>query len=250
LSPGVPALHAGVPLGPDLDERNPRHRFPSEISRETRNAAYRGDCSDVSVAYPRRDVTQIMAFRTISSAPAVGLGVTVVLLISGSTRSASTNSAALRTVAALAPDGIETPWYDGLAELPAFNPDDDGAAHPSVVALHEQISRADAVLLCTPEYAGTLPGSFKNLLDWTVGTADLHEKPTAFLNVAAPGRGEGAVATLTAVLGYLGAQIEPHACARLPVASDAVGPDGLVTSVEFQTGALDALTRLAGVISA
>jgi NAD(P)H-dependent FMN reductase len=170
--------------------------------------------------------------------------VTVVLLISGSTRSASTNSAALRTVRAIAPDGIETLWYDGLTELPAFSPDDDGTGHPSVVALREQLSRADAVLLCTPEYAGTLPGSFKNLLDWTVGTGDLYEKPAAFLNVAAQGRGEGAAATLTTVLGYVGADVDPAACARLPVARDAVGPDGLVTTIEFRTGALEVLTRL------
>lgn len=169
---------------------------------------------------------------------------TVVLLISGSTRSASTNTAALRTVAALAPADIETRWYEGLADLPAFNPDDDGTAHRSVVALHDQISSADAVLLCTPEYAGTLPGSFKNLLDWTVGTGDLYEKPTAFLNIAAPGRGDGAAATLLTVLGYVGAQVDPHACARLPVSRDDVGPDGLVTSAEFRTSALDALTHL------
>jgi chromate reductase len=170
--------------------------------------------------------------------------VTVVLLISGSTRSASSNTAALRTVAALAPTGIETAWYEALGDLPAFNPDDDGTAHPSVVALHEQISNADAVLFCTPEYAGTLPGSFKNLLDWTVGTADLYGKPAAFLNVAALGRGDGAAATLISVLGYVGAQVDPDACARLPVSRDDIGPDGLVTSVEFRTGALDALIRL------
>ena len=169
---------------------------------------------------------------------------TVVLLISGSTRLASTNTAALRTVAALAPAGIETQWYEGLADLPAFNPDDDGTAHPSVVALHEQISGADAVLLCTPEYAGTLPGSFKNLLDWTVGSADLYEKPIAFLNVAAPGRGDGAAATLIAVLGYVGARVQSDACVRLPVSGDEVGPDGLVMSPEFRAGALDALVRL------
>jgi chromate reductase len=170
---------------------------------------------------------------------------TVVLLISGSTRSASINTAALRTVAALASPGIETLWYDGLVDLPAFNPDDDGTAHAAVVGLHERISGADAVLFCTPEYAGTLPGSFKNLLDWTVGSADLYEKPTAFLNVAAPGRGDGAAATLVAVLGYVGARVEPDACARLSVATGDIGPDGLITSVEFRTGALDALTRLA-----
>jgi NAD(P)H-dependent FMN reductase len=174
---------------------------------------------------------------------------TVVLLISGSTRSASTNTAALRTVAALAPTGIETPLYDGLADLPAFNPDDGETSHSSVIALHQEISGADAVLLCTPEYAGTLPGSFKNLLDWTVGSADLYEKPTAFLNVAAPGRGDGAVDTLISVLGYVGAQIRSDACARLPVYMDGVGPNGLVTSLEFRTGALGALTRLARAVT-
>jgi chromate reductase, NAD(P)H dehydrogenase (quinone) len=173
--------------------------------------------------------------------------VTVVLLISGSTRTASTNTAALRTVAALAPTGVETRWYNDLSDLPAFNPDDDGSVHPSVVALHEQISGADAVLFCTPEYAGTLPGSFKNLLDWTVGSGDLYEKPVAFLNIAAPGRGDGAIATLIAVLGYVGAQIEADACARVPVTGTDVGPDGVVTSIEFRTGALNALTRLAGL---
>ncbi|MFI9510594.1 NADPH-dependent FMN reductase [Nocardia sp. NPDC052566] len=169
---------------------------------------------------------------------------TVVLLISGSTRAASTNSAALRTVQAIAPEGIETAWYDGLPELPAFSPDDDGTGHPSVLALREQLSRADAVLLCTPEYAGTLPGSFKNLLDWTVGTAHLYEKPTTWINVGAPGRGEGADATLALVLGYVGAHVEPTGRAKLTVARDAVGEDGLVTDPEFHTAALEVLTRL------
>ncbi|PXX64948.1 NAD(P)H-dependent FMN reductase [Nocardia tenerifensis] len=169
---------------------------------------------------------------------------TVVLLISGSTRGASTNSAALRTVQAVAPDGVDARWYDGLADLPAFNPDDDGTGHPSVLALREQLSQADAVLFCTPEYAGTLPGSLKNLLDWTVGNADLYEKPTAWITVAAPGRGEGAAATLALVLGYVGADVEAGECPRLPVGRDDVGPDGLVTTAEFRGGAVEALNAL------
>ncbi|MEV6556138.1 NADPH-dependent FMN reductase [Nocardia sp. NPDC051756] len=169
---------------------------------------------------------------------------TVVLLISGSTRSASTNSAALRTVQALAADGVDARWFDGLAALPAFDPDDDGTGHPSVLALREQLSQADAVLFCTPEYAGTLPGSLKNLLDWTVGNADLYEKPTAWINVAALGRGDGAAATLALVLGYVGADIDPDGGARLPVGREAVGPDGLVTTAEFRSGAVEALNKL------
>lgn len=169
---------------------------------------------------------------------------TVVLLISGSTRAASTNTAALRTVAAVAPVGVTTTWYDGLVDLPAFSPDDDGTAHASVLALREQLSGADAVLLCTPEYAGTLPGSLKNLLDWTVGTADLYEKPVTWINVAAPGRGDGADATLATVLGYVGADLEPSGPAKLTVARDAVTADGLVGDDTFRSGARAVLDRL------
>jgi hypothetical protein len=52
-----------------------------------------------------------------------------------------------------------------------------------VARLREEITAADAVLFCTPEYAGTLPGSFKNLLDWTVGGGQLDNKPTAWIPV-------------------------------------------------------------------
>jgi NAD(P)H-dependent FMN reductase len=115
-----------------------------------------------------------------------------VLLISGSTRTGSTNTAALLTAAALAPRAVTTVLYQGLATLPAFNPDHDGDLLPEAVAeLRREIGGADAVLLCTPEYAGTLPGSFKNLLDWTVGGADLYGKPVAWINVAAANRGHG-----------------------------------------------------------
>jgi NAD(P)H-dependent FMN reductase len=77
-----------------------------------------------------------------------------VLLVSGSTRSGSTNTAALATAAELAPDQVTAVRYGGLASLPAFNPDDDGDRLPEAVAdLRERIAAADAVLFCTPEYA-------------------------------------------------------------------------------------------------
>jgi chromate reductase, NAD(P)H dehydrogenase (quinone) len=158
-----------------------------------------------------------------------------VLLVSGSTRAGSTNTAALRTAEALAPEGVTALLYDGLARLPHFNPDDDHPPlPPPVVDLREHIARADAVLFCTPEYAGALPGSFKNLLDWTVGGAELYGKPVAWINVAAEGRGVLAEASLKTVLGYVGAVPIEAACLRVPVARDAVGPDGLVTDPDFR----------------
>ncbi|MGH3266981.1 MAG: NADPH-dependent FMN reductase, partial [Trebonia sp.] len=66
-----------------------------------------------------------------------------VLLVSGSTRKGSANTAALMTMAALAPRRVTPVMYDGLSDLPAFNPDHDGDLLPAVVAaLREQIAAA------------------------------------------------------------------------------------------------------------
>lgn len=158
-----------------------------------------------------------------------------VLLVTGSTRDGSVNTAALTTMAAAAPSEVTAVLYDGLAGLPAFNPDHDGDRLPEAAAgLRRQIAAADAVLFCTPEYAGSLPGSFKNLLDWTVGGGEMYGKPAAWLNVAAPGRGEGAEGTLAVVLGYVGAVIVETACRRVPVDRATVGPDGTVRDPRFE----------------
>jgi chromate reductase len=160
---------------------------------------------------------------------------TRVLLISGSTRGKSTNTAALRTAQATAPGDVTTRLYAGLSDLPAFNPDDDHAPlHAAVADLREQIAAADGVLFCTPEYAGALPGSFKNLLDWTVSSGELYGKPVAWINVAAEGRGGQALASLATVLGYVDAAVVEAACLRVFVPRDSIGPDGVVITPELR----------------
>jgi chromate reductase len=151
-----------------------------------------------------------------------------VLLVSGSTRRASTNGAVLRTVAGLVPDGVDTTLYAGIAGLPAFTTDAGDDLPPPVLELSQAVSAADAVLFCVPEYAGTLPGSFKNALDWMVGTGDFYGKPVAWLNVAAANRGEGAIATLRLVTGYLGAVVIEHACVHVPIDRAMIGSDAIV----------------------
>ncbi len=168
-----------------------------------------------------------------------------VLLVSGSTRPGSTNTAALRTVQAMAPAGSTALLYEGLAELPAFNPDDDFEPLPPAVAgLRREIAQADAVLFCAPEYAGALPGSFKNLLDWTVGGTEIYAKPVAWINVAADGRGLNTEASLATVLGYVGATIVETACARVPVGRDAVGSDGIVVDPNLRSRLAQAMLIL------
>ncbi|MFF3213484.1 NADPH-dependent FMN reductase [Streptomyces sp. NPDC002886] len=154
----------------------------------------------------------------------------VILLLSGSLRAGSSNETVLRTARAAAPSGVRTVLYEGLADLPHFNPDDDADPLPAPVArLRAAIAEAAGILICTPEYAGTLPGSFKNLLDWTVGGTEICDKPAAWVNAAAPGRGQGAEDTLRTVLGYTGADIRDAACVRIPVDRGTVGADGTIT---------------------
>ncbi|KPI20072.1 NADPH-dependent FMN reductase [Actinobacteria bacterium OK074] len=171
----------------------------------------------------------------------------VILLLPGSLRVGSSNEAVLRTAHAVAADaGVGAVLYDGLAGLPHFNPDDDTDPLPGpVAALRAAIERAAGILICTPEYAGTLPGSFKNLLDWTVGGTEICDKPTAWVNSAAPGRGGGATATLRTVLGYTGADVVEPACVQIPVERGVVGTDGLIADEGVRRQLRDVLGLLA-----
>lgn len=167
----------------------------------------------------------------------------MILLICGSLRAGSGNAAVLGTAATFA----TTTTFDGLAELPHFNPDDDREPlHPAVAALRKQIGAAEALLFCTPEYAGGLPGSFKNLLDWTVGGGEIYGKPVAWINassVAAPTGGADAHDSLRKVLTYAGARIVEDACVRIPIPRDAVA-DGQVTDPDLRGRIAVAVKRL------
>lgn len=151
------------------------------------------------------------------------------LLICGSLRAASTNMAMMRTVLQMLPDGVAGTFYEGLATLPHFDPDDDHDPLPAAVeALRASLSDADAILFCTPEYAGGLPGSFKNLLDWTVGGQEI-ELPVGWINVStAPGGAQRAHESLGVVLGYTGAQVVTTACRQIPVRRDLIDSDGTI----------------------
>jgi chromate reductase len=166
-----------------------------------------------------------------------------ILLISGSTRDGSLDMAALRTAARFAPAEITATLYDGLRVLPAFVP---GEQYPpdAVARLRQQVNAADALLFSTPEYAGSLPGSLKNLLDWLIDGGELDGKPAAWLSVAAPGQGEGARAALEDVLGHGNARLLRAACIRVPLDLGMVD-NGIVTDPRLHVALLDMLQALA-----
>ena len=107
-----------------------------------------------------------------------------VLAISGSLRAASLNSALLRATARIAPPGIEVRVFDGIGQLPLFNPDLESADPPAVATLRTQIMAADALLIASPEYAHGVTAAIKNALDWMVGNESFVNKPVALFNAS------------------------------------------------------------------
>ena len=168
------------------------------------------------------------------------------LAISGSLRAHSSNGELLRALARVAAPEVGVEIYDGLASLPHFNPDDDVEPLPPAVAdLRARIAAADAVLFCTPEYAGALPGSFKNLLDWTVGGPEMYGKPVAWVNASAsPTRAAKAHESLETVLRTIHADVVSEACRHVPVARGRV-VDGLVADPDARAGIAEVLAALA-----
>ena len=174
-----------------------------------------------------------------------------ILLVSGSNREGSTNAAVLRTAAAVAPDGVQTVTYPGIGELPIFNPDHDREGipvDPRVAEMRRGVEASDAVLFCTPEYAGAMPAALKNLLEWTIGDAGTYQKPVAWINAAgaaAPSGAADAHESLRKVLGYAGADIVEDATVRIPVERSLVGADGQVTDA----AARDQIAAALGVLA-
>jgi len=112
-----------------------------------------------------------------------------ILAFSGSLRKGSTNTALLRAAADEAPDGVTFNFADWSA-IPIYNGDDEAAngTPSSVEALAEQMRAADGFIFAVPEYNFSIPGGFKNTVDWLsrVKQQPFADKPSAVLG-AAPG---------------------------------------------------------------
>lgn len=134
-----------------------------------------------------------------------------ILAVSGSLQAKSSNLTLLDVASRAAPSDVTVTRFDGLRDLPHFNPDleADGAAPPApVVAWRTALAESDGVLIASPEYGHSLPGVLKNAIDWAIFSGELEFKVIAITcAVPAPERGRMGLQALRQTLNAVSAVI-------------------------------------------
>lgn len=153
----------------------------------------------------------------------------------------------LRAAASLVPATATVSLFTGLGELPHFNPDldADAAVLPeSVQAFRAQVDAADAILICSPEYAHGVPGALKNALDWLVSGPEIVYKPIGLLN-ASP-RSTHAQASLAETLRTMSTELVPGASIALALDGRRLDAVDIVASPDLAEPLRSALHALLG----
>lgn len=173
---------------------------------------------------------------------------TRVLAFAGSMRKDSRNRRLLAAATALAPADIEVVTYEGLAVIPPFNEDHETDLVPAtVVHWRDAIMSADAMLIATPEYNGSIPGQLKNALDWAsrpYGACVLTGKAVATCSVSPSSYGAAwAQADLRKVLKQCGAAVVGDELI-VPSAHTCFDDEGKLNATSVADALRDRLARL------
>lgn len=180
---------------------------------------------------------------------------TTIIGLSGSLRAGSFNTALLRAASGLMPERAELlvntihgiPLYDGDVE--------ESTGIPAAVRqLGDAIANADGLLLATPEYNNSIPGPFKNAIDWLSRIEDgprpiFTGKPVAVIG-ASPG-GFGTLLSQNAWLSVLRTlETRPWFGGRLLVsrAAGVFGADGRMTDESTRKKLQDFLAGFVGYV--
>jgi 2-hydroxychromene-2-carboxylate isomerase/NAD(P)H-dependent FMN reductase len=131
-----------------------------------------------------------------------------ILAVCGSLQARSGNRALIDCALRVAPAGAEVIPFEGLRELPPFDPDVEPGAVASVERWRQALRDCEAVIVACPEYGFSVPGVLKNAIDWVIGSAELERKIVATAAcVSWPERGRRGLEALHVPLRAVSARI-------------------------------------------
>ena len=144
----------------------------------------------------------------------------------------------------MAPPEVSIEIFQGVGNLPHFN---DPEETPAVVNdFKSKVKNADAILICTPEYAFGIPGSLKNALDWIVSTGEFMDKPTGVVTAAS--HAEKGHAALLLTLTAIAARIIPDATLMIPFVRSKLDATGQIKDARVASDLNRVLTSLIAAV--
>lgn len=168
--------------------------------------------------------------------------------LAGSLRAGSTNRALLDAANILAPTGVTISLADPGA-LPHFNSDLEGEQLPmEAAAWRSKVAECDGMVVSCPEYAGGIPGTFKNALDWLVPEPRLYRKPVAI--ISASQRSVLAQDALRVVLRTMSADVVEQASATLDLLGSKAGAEEIARDEAMSRKIAETLRALVAYIRA
>ncbi|MDR6568574.1 NAD(P)H-dependent FMN reductase [Chitinophaga ginsengisegetis] len=171
------------------------------------------------------------------------------LAICGSTRQSSSNHHLIKAITELGAGKFTVQLLDSLTAIPHFNPDldmDAGSAPEAVQHFRAQLAAADAVLICTPEYAIGVPGTLKNAIDWTVSSMHFSQKPVALITAGTSGH--KAHQSLLGTLLIIESKIAEDAQLVISSVRTKVNGEGVITDADTETQVRKLIDALAAVV--
>jgi len=171
-----------------------------------------------------------------------------ILAISGSLKSTSSNTSILRAISQFKTENIDFILFNGLDELPHFNPEKEEGTS-AVANFKEHLKKADGVIISTPEYAFGVPGTLKNALDWLVSSGELNEKPV--IAISASPMYEGGLKAMTSLLltlSALGTKMNEKSHLSIPNILNKLNKSGEITDLQTNADLLELYEHLLSFI--
>lgn len=146
-----------------------------------------------------------------------------ILGFAGSLRKDSYNRKLLKIAQGLLPENTTFEIFD-LIDIPLFNEDVEAEGLPAAVeAYRNEIQKADALLIASPEYNSSITGVLKNALDWASRSYNkqpnpLIHKPVAILGAGGRGGTDRSQYHLRSVLNHLNMYVvnKPEVLINMP----------------------------------
>lgn len=154
-----------------------------------------------------------------------------ILALSGSLRERSYNTAALEALSKVAPEGVEISVFEGIRNLPLFNPDLEAQRLVTVEKLKEALGSSEGLVIASPEYAHGISGVMKNALDWLVSGKEFVYMPVMLINTSP--RAHHAQDALQEVITTMSGNIIEKACLSLPLLGSGLDAAGVLQSGDF-----------------